>query len=249
MKRYMFFVLVLTLFASTVFAQPSELALHLFGIASVPNGDFGKAIGDNARITRRAGFDIGDKVGLAQMGFGGGAELISPVWFKGLQWVLSTKVLMNAADEGTVQSEFRSQLGDSVDVEFEYGQWINIPVMTGFRYDLHFTHKYTLYGILQAGVNLSKAASKKAIVGQVTAEDTKKEFARDFGFEVGLGLLFDQTYNIGFRYLALSTPRYEGTRKLSEKQFAEIFSRENAILGEERSISMFVVTLGIQLFR
>lgn len=249
MKCNLFFVLVMALFTSTVFAQSGELALHLFGCASLPNGDFGKDIAANTQKTRRAGFYTGDKVGLAQTGFGCGAELISPVWFRGLNWVFSTKVLVNGVDGEAAQVKFRSELGDSVDLQFKYGQWLNIPVMTGFRYDHHFSHKYTLYGVLQAGVNLSKAPSKKATVRQVTAEDTNYEFARDFGFEVGLGFMLNQTYNLGFRYLALSTPHYDGTRKLSEKVFPEIPSLESAILGEERSISMFVVTLGIQLFR
>jgi len=235
--------------ASTVLAQSNRLTLHLFGGASLPSGDFGKDIGDNARITRRSGFDIGDKVGLAQTGFGGGAELIAPVWFRGLHWVLSTKIFVNGTDEGTVQSVLRSQLGDTVGVEFDHGQWLNIPILTGFRYDLQVTQKHTLYGTLQAGVNWSKAASRKATLGPLTVEDTQYEFARDFGVEAGLGFVFNHSVNLSFRYLALSTPRYEGTRKLSEKMFPQIFKRENAILGEERSISMFIVTLGVQLFQ
>jgi hypothetical protein len=234
---------------SAVFAQPSELALHLFGIVSLPNGDFGKDLGDNARLTRRAGFDIGDKVGLAQTGFGCGAELISPVWFQGLQWIFSAKTLVNSTKEETAQSEFRSQLGDSVDVILEYGQWINIPVMTGFRYDYYFTHKYALYGIIQGGINFSKAASRKVTIGDLTVEDTNYKWTRDFGYELSIGLLFDQTYNIGFRYLSLSTPRYEGTQYLSETRFPSIIYNESGILGEKRSISMYVVTLGIQLFK
>jgi len=249
MKRRLLYVLVLTFFASTVFAQTGDLALHLFVVGSLPNGDFGKDVAANTQMTRRSGFNTGNKVGLAKSGFGCGAELISPVWFRGLNWVFSTKILVNGVDGEVARAKFRSELGDSVDLQFRYGQWLNIPVMTGFRYDHHFTHRYTLYGILQAGLNLSKAPSKMATVGEITAEDTKYEFARDFGFEVGLGFMLNQTYNLEFRYLALSTPRYDGTRKLSEKVFPEIFSRKSAILGEERSISMFIVTIGIQLFR
>jgi len=249
MKRVLLFALAGLLLVGSAYPQPSELALHLYGCGSLPNGDFAKNLGEDARLTRRAGFDIGEKVGLAQAGFGIGGELISPVWFRGLNWVFSTKLLINSADAGTPQSEFRSQLGDSVDLSFKMGQWINVPVMTGFRYDQHFTHKYTLYGMLQAGINFSKAPSRQATRGTLIVEDTRFGFARDFGFETGFGLLFDQTYSIGIRYLQLSSPRFEGTRNLSEKQFPKIFNRKNAILGEERSISMFVLTLGIQLFR
>lgn len=249
MKPYLRATWIFAFLTNAAFAQPDNLSLHIFGSASLPNGDFARDIGDNARITRRAGFDVGEKVGLAQTGFGGGVELNSPVWFKGLHWVISARAFVNGSDEATVQSEFRSQLGSASDLQLEFGQWLNVPIMTGIRYDYGFSQKIAVYGILQAGLNWSKAASRKATVGALTVEDTRYEFARDFGLEAGLGLLFRQRYNIGFRYLALDTPRYEGTRTLSEKQFPEIFSRKNAILGEERSISMFVVTLGVELFR
>ena len=269
MKQSLLFVIVLTLFASMLFAQQGELALHLFGSAGVPNGDFAKNIGDDTRITRISGFAIGERIGLAKTGPGAGFELIAPVWFRGLNWVFSSRIYVNGVNYETIQSAYRSAfVGDTVVVKsknsivegvtLDFGRWINIPVMTGFRFDHHFTHKYTLYGIIQAGLNISKAPSYKATVTMtnpegnretITADNTKYSFARDFGYEVGVGFVLDQTYNIGFRYMSLSSPRYDGTKKLSEKVFPYIYSRENDIIGEERSISMFVVTLGIQLFR
>jgi len=272
MKIKLIFVILLLLLSSILLAQQGELSLHLFGSASLPYGDFGKKFDDYTRVTRISGFDTGDKIGLAATGAGVGAELIAPVWFRGLNWVLSGRIIVNGVNSESALSKYRSQIvGDTTittkiikeenvieSIDLEFGRWINIPVMTGFRYDHHFSHKYTLYGSLQAGVNLSKAPSKKATVGimslegvkeSVTADDTQFKFTRDFGFEVGLGLVFYQTYNLGFRYLALSTPRFDGTQTLSEKVFPEINSLEDTILGEDRSISMFIVTLGIQLFR
>jgi hypothetical protein len=269
MRSKLSFLLVLSLFASTLFAQKEELGFHFFGSASLPMGDFGKEEDDFTRVTRITGFDSGDKIGLATMGVGVGAELIAPVWFSGLKWVLSTRILINGVDDAAVKSIFRSQfVGDTVvykhenkavdGIDFEFGQWINIPVMTGFRYDYHFSSKYTVYGIIQAGMNLSKAPSQKATVvmkaldgtkESFIAEDREYEFARDFGFEVGVGFVLNQRYNIGFRYLALNTPRFDGTRNLAVQVFPEIFSLENIITGEERSVSMFVVSLGIQFYR
>jgi hypothetical protein len=107
-------------------------------------------------------------------------------------------------------------------------------------------------------MNLSKAPSQKATVvmkaldgtkESFIAEDREYEFSRDFGFEVGVGFVLNQRYNIGFRYLALNTPRFDGTRNLAVQVFPEIFSLENIITGEERSVSMFVVSLGIQFYR
>ncbi len=249
MRRKLLLIWFGLMAANPLLAQTSDLGVHLFGSVSLPNGDFAKNLGSDARITRRAGFHVGEKIGLAEAGLGIGIELASPVWFKGLQWIFGVKVFVNPTDESAALTKFRSELGDSVDLQFEFGQWINIPIMTGFRYNLHFGHLWTLYGTLQAGVNWSRAASRKARVNDLVVENTRYDFARDFGFEAGVGLLIAQTYNIGFRYLALGTPRYDGTRFLSEKQFPQILRRENAILGEERSISMFLVTFGVQWFQ
>ena len=276
MKIKLIFVILLLLLSSILLAQQGELSLHFFGSASLPHGDFGKDIASSTKVTKNSGFDIGDKIGLAQAGFGAGAELMAPVWFDGLQWIISSRVLINGVNGEEVQSKFRSQFvadtviykyeGRVVDgVDIEFGNWINIPVMTGFRYNHHFSHKYTLYGILQAGMNIAKAPSKKATVGlvplddnkeaitaekeTVIAEDTHFKFARDFGFEAGLGFVFNQKYNLGFRYLFLSTPRFDGKRTLDVKPFPEIWKLESEIVGEERSVSMFVVTFGIQLFQ
>ena len=231
------------------FSQTSDLSVQLFAIVSQPNGDFARNITNNTGMMEQHGFWIGDKIGLAKTGFGTGVELMSPVWFKWLQWVFSSMVIINGVDGSATEAKFRSQLGDSVNVNFNYGLWLNIPVMTGFRYDHNFTARYTVYGIVQAGVNLSRAPSKKAVVNGVIAEESKYSFARDFGYEAGVGFMYNQRYNLSMRYLLLGTPRYDGTRRLSEKVFPHIFSRVNDILGEERSISMIVVTLGIQLFQ
>ncbi len=272
MKNKLIFVIILMLLSSTLYSQQGELSLHLFGTASLPNGDFGKKSDNYTRVTRLSGFKTGDEIGLAQAGIGVGAELIAPVWFRGLNWVLSGRILVNNVKGETALSRYRSQIvGDTTvttniikqrnvinSIDLELGRWINVPVMTGFRYDHHFSHKYMVYASLQAGLNLSKAPNKTATVGitslegvkeSITADDEHFKFARDFGYEVGVGFVFYQTYNIGFRYLALSTPRFDGNRKLSEKVFPEINSRDDVILGEGRSISMFIMTLGIQLFR
>lgn len=248
MKCYLL-LFALLIIAETTRSQGSELAVHLFGIGSLPTGDYAKNIAGDTRLTRRSGFAIGSKIGLATFGYGFGFEMVAPVGFPGLQWIFSGKAILNGSDEKAVQTEFQSELGDSVALRLKYGHWLNFPVMTGFRYDHQFTPEYTMYAIVQAGINFSKMASRQAWVGDLIVEETKSAFARDFGFEFGLGLLFNKRYNLGVRYLALEQPRFEGTKKLSETIFPEIIVREMSILGEERSISMLIVALGIQLFK
>jgi len=269
MKSRLVFFTLLFLSAENVMSRDGELALHLFAAACLPNGEFGADEDTYTRVTRISGFEIGDKIGLGQTGFGIGAELIAPVWVQGLEWVLSSRILVNGINSDAIMTEYRSQfIADTVtvdrekkaveDIFLDFGQWIHIPTMTGLQYKYHFSHIYTVYGILQAGVNLSRAPSKKATVRlatiegfkeSVTAEDTEYEFVRDYGFEIGAGFVLNQTYNLGFRYLNLNTPRYQGVRRLSEEVFPDISSREDDIIGEERSVSMFLITLGIQLFR
>jgi len=247
-KRYKV-LLLFAFIAQSVFSQGSELAVHLYGMAALPAGDYGRDLADDSQLTRRSGFSIGRQIGLAATGYGLGAELVSPVGFRGLQWLFSVKALCNDSKTKTLQADFRKELGDSVALTLDYGQWLNLPVMTGFRYDHQFTAEFTLYSLLQAGINFSKMASRQASVDGLIVEEAHFDFARDFGFEWGIGVLYDQRYNLGFRYLDLRHPRYECRKKISETIFPEIVSRDIVILGEERSISMFVVTLGIQLFK
>jgi hypothetical protein len=249
MKRVLLFVLLVLAGAAGLLAQNSDLALHLYANLSLPTGEFGKDTAYDSGPTRRFGYALGDKVGLAQTGYGLGAELIAPVWFKGLQWIFSANVITNGINSQVAKDSYRSRLGHSVQVDFDFGRWLNVPVMTGFRYDHYFTHQYALYGMVQAGINFSMAPSKKVTVNNIVGDETTYESARDFGYQMGLGLLYNQTYNLSVRYMALSTPRFDGRQKLSERVFPNIFTRENTILGEERAISMVMVTFGIQLFR
>lgn len=246
MKRHLNALWVFIVFTTAVSAQSIDLTFHVVGGTSFPVGDFGRSLGSNAGLTRRAGFNIGNDVGLAGVGFGGGLEVVSPAWLKNLSWILGARVFVNGSDAAAAQSRFQSLLEGSTRLEYEVGEWINIPIMTGLRYGVDLSDGYVLYGALQAGVNLTRAAPRKATVAGVVVEDTEYQFARDFGFEAGLGILVHKRYNLGVRFLDLGSPRYEGTRMLSEKQFPEIFSRENAILGDQWSISMVIVTLGVE---
>lgn len=258
-------LLIITL--SVLQAQNNDPSLLISGYAALPTGDFGKDIGENAHITRRAGFDIGDYVGLAQNGFGAGAELYTPLALRGVDWIISARVLTNRTDVSAIENTFEFQLGDTIDLQFEFGNWINIPVMTGIRYGYSLMPGVDIFGFIQVGINITQAAARKAVRPEITVkyrypdntvvdttfydypvEETTFKYSRDFGFEVGCGVELFRKFNVGVRYLALNTPRYQGTRKLSEYQFRNIFSRETVILGEPRRVSMFLISLGFYLF-
>jgi len=249
MKRVFYPLLfVLVILTSTLHAQSEYVSLMISAYGSLPNGDYAEKIGDNPILTRRSGFDIGNDVGLAKTGYGVGIELNTPVLLNGLGWVISARFLANSTDGTTAEAEFEQLMGESVNLIYETGTWMNIPVMTGLRYKYQFSNNFGTTVLLQGGINFSKAASRSGTIGEIKAEKTTFDFARDFGYEVGLSIELFKKWNLGFSYLSLSTPRFEGSRILSEKVFPEIFSRENEILGEERSVSMYLISLGYYLF-
>jgi hypothetical protein len=238
----------LSLSVNLLLAQQTEVSVHLFGAASVPYGNFSKGIDEFTGITQREGIKIGDDVGLAQTGFGLGGELNTPVWIDGLFWTFSASFFLNGVDGSKVQKEIRSQWGDTVAVDLEFGNWINVPLLTGFRYDLYFAKSFLLYGIAQIGLNVSHAPSMEAKIDGEIIQDVEYGWGRDWAFQLGIGLVYNQTYNLSIRYLDLGSSRYNGTRNLTELWFPGIYTRVQNIIGEDRSVSMFVVTLGMQLF-
>ena len=249
MKQIFFVsIFMLTMFSTMLHAQEDDFDLLISAYFSQPNGDYYEKIGEDARATRRYGFYIGDEVGLAKQGFGLGVELFTPVILDGLGWVFDIRYLSNETDAVIAETHFSELLGENANLVYTTGTWINIPIMTGFRYKLHLLPNFVPSVLLQAGINLTKAPTRNASRNGVTGEDTSFRFTRDFGYEVGLGVDLFRKFNIGLTYLYLNTPRYEGTRNLSENVFPEIFSRENQIIGESRSISMFLVNVGYYIF-
>jgi len=245
MKRFLIVQLfLLSILSNGLFAQSEDISLLVSVYGSIPSGQYSDKIGDNAKLTRRSGFDIGNNVGLAQTGYGVGIQLDTGVFIDGLSWLISLRFLANPTDGSAAESRFNQLLGDNVDFNYETGTWIHIPVMTGFRYKYKLSPDFSSFVLLQGGVNLVKAPSRTGTVNGIKGEDTEFKFARDFGFEIGLGVELYNKWSVGLSYLLLNTPSFEGTRVLSEKVFPEIFSRKNEIIGEERSVSMFLLNLG-----
>ena len=174
-------------------------------------------------------------------------ELDTPVWAKGISWIISAKLLINSTNSEEIQSIYRTQWGDSVNVQLDLGNWVMIPLMTGLKYSFKIFNDFDFYGLAQAGVNFSQAPSLKATEGNVTIEETSYEFITDYSVELGIGIIYNQKFILGVNYFNGDTPRYRGTRELNPVYFPGIFNIESDIIGEERSISMFTVVLGIFL--
>ncbi len=239
--------LILLLSFPSLKAQDNSISLTFLGNVLLPVGSFGEKIGNEPQLTRRFGFNYGKKVGLANTGFGMGAEVRKGVLARNLAWVISAKFLVNPADASKITSFFRGALGDTVDIFFDFGRWINIPVFTGFYYSRGLGKDLSLYGTLQTGINITRQPYRKAIVAGQIVEETTFKFTPDFGFEAGFGIELWKKYNLGVRYLNLSSPRYEGSRRLNETFFTSIPKRVMNVDGDERPISMLMVFLGYQL--
>lgn len=248
MKKGMI-VTVIILLASFIGgnAQQQRTSLLLSISGSNPLGDFAEKIGQDPKLTRRFGFQYGDRVGLAMPGLGLGIELDHPVQKTRLSWVISAGLLLNATDFGKVESYFRHDLGDTILISFANHYWLNIPIFTGFTYGIHFHPHWRLFGQVQAGINLTREPMRKVEMAGLTAEETRFKLTPDFGFSAGLGLEWKKRYNLGVRYVNLGKPRYEGTRQLNEKIFTTIPKRVMKVAGDERPISMIVVYWGYRL--
>ncbi len=227
--------------------QNKELIFHFFGGVSSPTGNFGKKIGNSAMITRRTGFDYGGNVGLASTGFVVGAEFTRPVLVKGLGWQISSKFIYNPTDKSSVENKFDADPRVTGALEFETGHWINIPVFSGFSYGIKLFNRFNMYYYVQAGLNFTQQASRKATLNGSVIENTTFRTMTNYGFETGIGFDFLETYSLSVRYLDLGTPRYEGKRTLNESFFTEIVKRDYNIIGEEKSVTLFLITLGIKI--
>jgi len=240
-------VLVIFFTVGSSYSQYPITSFRLHGSVSLPTGDFGKKIGDDPKLTRRSGFDFSGEIGMAGTGFGLGAEFVSPTGIAGLGWILNATVIINSVETSEITNFFNQEFGDTSNVSFEFDNWVNIPVMTGLRYQYPVLNELHLFASLQGGINFTDAPDFSATVDGIIAEETSYERNIDFGFGASIGVIYQNQYTIEVKYLDLDTPTYEGERKLSELVFPEIARRITSITGENRSISMVIITLGINI--
>ena len=97
------------------------------------------------------------------------------------------------------------------------------------------------------GDKSEKSYGRLVTTDGTVVEETSFRFMPDFGYQVGAGVSFAGGYQILLRYVDLGTPRYEGTQVLNEKYFTTIPRKENAINGDPRRVSMFLIALGYTL--
>lgn len=248
-RKYLSFLFMLCIICSgLLFGQDKTFSLLVSGYGSIPTGDYGKNLGNFPRFTRRHGFDHGQKVGLAENGYGLGVELQTPVLTEGISWLLSARFIMNPTDPSEAEDAFNALNGDTMNVVYQTGEWYHFPIMTGLRYKLEVMDNIALSIMAQGGLNLIQAASREGSRNGIKGEETSFDIQRAFGFEFGLGLDLYKKFNFQVTYMNFGTPRFEGNRYLSELVFPDILQRNNAILGEAHSVEMVLVSIGYYLF-
>ena len=245
-SRYKIWLLFIIL-PGVLIAQNQTMNLQVFAGGSLPTGNFVHKIEYPTDITRKLGFDYGQDAGLASTGFTFGLEFTTPVLIDGLGWQLSMKYINNPTDKSTIESEFNMYPEVTGELVFETGNWINIPLFSGFSYGLNVYDLFNVYLHLQAGLNFTKRPSFKATLDGEVVENTEFRTMTDFGLETGISLEFRDSYVLSFRYHNLGSPRYEGNRTLSEVLFPEITRRDFDINGEARSVELILVTVGIKI--
>ena len=246
-KSLLKYLILLSMFITEILAQNSNLNVQIFGIGSIPIGEFNKKIGSSYEITRKSGFDYGTNIGLADIGYGIGTELNIPVLINGLAWQFSTKLLFNPTDNSKITEAFNNDERIIDELIFDTGNWLNVPIMSGFSYGLKLFTGINFYVQLQAGINISHQPERKATYQNVLVEEVKYNDLVDFAIEPAISFDYNEIYTLSLRYINLNSPRFEGTRYINEKLFPEISTRDYKIAAEEKSIEMLLITFGIKL--
>ncbi len=235
-------LLAILLFAATLQAQN----LTAYAAFSSPSGDFANNLGENPLVTQKNGFDVGEKAGFAVNGYAAGIDIAMPTLVLNLSWLTSISIMQNGADQAQVQQTFRSLTAAGDELVFEYSPWLQIPVMTGFQYDVSLLKNMRFYGLVQGGIDFIKPATRKAFVSGEVVDRREYDFARQFGYGLGAGLILMNHFDLGIRYYDFGEPLLDGTRFLSRDYFkdADKIIGKDLILGEKRPVANMIITMG-----
>jgi hypothetical protein len=230
--------------ATALFSQ-SKTQLRFYGTASLPVGGFGKNLGVHPEETRRNGFDVGEGAGFAATGLGIASEFSFPAGIENADWVTGISVVMNGTDDKQLTKTFQQMLNDD-SVQFDFGNWIQMPVMTGFKYMLPLGETIGVYGMIQFGIDFIFAPTRKAIVEGVTVDERKYVFEWEIGYGLGMGIDYNGEVDLGIRFFDFGKPPFDSERTLSHDYFGSAYNYtgKDIVLGQEIPVSFVTVMLG-----
>jgi len=228
MKKLMFCIIIICLMTGLTFAQAKMGQFSVFAALSLPSGDFGdnKTQGD----------------GYATTGFGAGLDYAHPLGTPGLTWFSTGAFIYNGFDDKAFKQLAEEEYNMS-NPSVDGGSWINIPILTGLRYETEVSPTMDFFAAGQIGLNFYMPPSAD-ISGQVGGETVSGEISIDsgtaFGFAIGAGLAFNNKFNVSIRYLSLGAPEIEGT-------VSSPGGSDNIETTKDTGIAVFLFTAGMNL--
>ena len=235
MKRVLGIIVVIcfSMIFSVDFCKAQSFGL--FGAISMPQGDFGD--------------DSGADAGLAETGFGLGAEYSAPLGSPGWEWVMNGAVLLNGLDDDPFEDELGYIYGVEVD-DVEVGSYINVPLMGGVRYRSPISPTADFFGMGLAGLNIVKGPTISFDMRiwddydweymNASAEQTF-DMATSFGFGLGGGIILNKKFTIGFRYLNLGEPELKGELEVD----VDYGGSGSAHVEFDQPVSVLLITAGV----
>ena len=187
MKYLLTLLFILLIIPSTCFAQSEDSPLSIFGGLAMPRGDF-----------KDDDIDL-ENAGNAKTGFGAGINYTTPLTKPGLSWISSISLLMNGFGEDLFEEE---------DEKIDAGSWINIPIMSGIKYQTSISPTMKIYVLGQVGLDIVKAPRIEWDEGEL-----EWDMGTSFGFTFGGGIVLTDNLSIGLRYYSLGEPDIDGEIK------------------------------------
>ena len=181
------------------YPQSSLLKFGIFGGLSVPTGDFGDDKSFNLETGRGDGF--------ATVGFGGGFELLYPIGTPGLNWHTTAGFLYNGFDD----KELINYIDDD-EADVDAGNYYIIPVITGLSYQVPVSKGLDVLFTGQLGLSfIKKTTMELTYPGDDYSLEVEFDMATSFSYGVGAGLVFNDKFNVTFRYLGCGEPEFDVT--------------------------------------
>jgi hypothetical protein len=223
MKNIFTFLLLIVFIAVMGYGQTGEGKFGIFGGLSMPQGEF-------------ADDDFEDDSGFAKMGFCIGGEYVKQLNSPGLSWVTNISVVLNGLDEDPIAEGYEEMAYE--DFTADAGSYINVPIMTGLRYSTETSPTMQMYGIAQIGLNYMKYPTIE-LQGDDGSADIEIDATTSFGFAIGGGIIMNNKFNIGIRYLTFGDQDVDGELKIPYEDDVQIEG--------EFSLSYLLITIGIPL--
>ena len=137
--------------------------------------------------------------GSAKFGIGAGFNNTWQSPWNGIGFIADISCAINPIDDAKIKAGLPA--GTQVDL----GYWVNAPLLAGAKYLIDWD-PVDFYAVGEAGVNVALQTDAR-----IANERRESETAFSLGLGGGVGMIFNEKVDLGFRYLYLGEPNYKGT--------------------------------------